>query len=45
MYLAGDQFKEFGAAEGLPHWSLPFAITAVLALIGIIATGWVLLRG
>jgi putative membrane protein len=44
-YLTGDQFKAIAAVEGLPHWSVPFVITVFLALIGLVATGWVLLRG
>jgi putative membrane protein len=43
-YLTGDEFKGIAATEGLPHWSLPFMITLLLALIGIVTTGWVLLR-
>jgi putative membrane protein len=44
-YLAGDQFKAIADGQGLPHWSVPFVITLFLALIGLVATGWVLLRG
>jgi putative membrane protein len=44
-YLSGDQFKGIAATEGLPHWSLPFATTVLLALIGLIATAWVALAG
>jgi putative membrane protein len=44
-YLSADQFKDLGIREGLPHWSLPFAVTILLALIGIVTTAWVLVRG
>jgi putative membrane protein len=44
-YLTGDLFKPIAATEGLPHWSLPFVITALLALIGIVATSWVAFAG
>jgi putative membrane protein len=44
-YLGGDEYQEIGYREGLPHWSLTFGITLLLALIGIVTTLWVLLRG
>jgi putative membrane protein len=44
-YLAGDQFRAIAAVEGLPHWSVPFVVTVFLAIIGLVATGWILLRG
>ena len=43
-YLSGDQYKAFGIREGLPQWSLTLALSALLALIGIVATAWVFLR-
>jgi putative membrane protein len=42
-YFTRDEFKEIASTEGLPHWSVPFVLTFLLALIGIIATGWVAL--
>jgi putative membrane protein len=44
-YLDSDEFKAVGSREGLPHWSLTFALSMLLTLIGFGATGWVLIRG
>jgi putative membrane protein len=44
-YLSRAPFEDIAVTDGLPHWSLPFAITVLLAIIGIIATGWVALAG
>jgi inner membrane protein YidH len=44
-YLRGEEFKDIGERKGLPHASLPFLITCLLALIGIVTTFWVLTRG
>jgi putative membrane protein len=44
-YLGGDEYKEIGYREGLPHWSPTFGVTLLLALIGIVTTAWVLIRG
>jgi putative membrane protein len=44
-YLGADQFKDIGIREGLPHWSLSLAVSMLLALIGIVTTAWVLVRG
>ena len=43
-YLTGDQFEGIATAKQT-HWSISFVVTIFLALIGIVATGWVLLRG
>ncbi len=44
-YLKGDEFQPNAAREGLPTWSLPLLVTAFLALIGIVTTGWIAFRG
>ena len=44
-YLQGDEFKPNGAREGLPKTSLPLLVTVFLALIGIVTTGWIAIRG
>jgi len=44
-YLNGDGFKEIAAAERLPGGDLPLVVTIFLAVIGFVATGWVLVHG
>jgi putative membrane protein len=44
-YLKGDEFQPNATREGLPTWSLPLLVTAFLALIGIVTTGWIAFRG
>jgi len=43
--LRGAEFKDIGHRKGMPIWVLPGLITIVLALIGIVTTGWMAVRG
>jgi inner membrane protein YidH len=44
-YLGSEPFREISSLEGLPHWSLTFAVTGILLVIGIVTSVWVLVRG
>ncbi len=44
-YLKTPGFKDIAIAEGMPHASLPLAITVFLAVIGIATIGWIMLGG
>jgi putative membrane protein len=44
-YLGGDEFKDIGQRKGMPQWSLPFLITVLLGLIGLVTFFWVATRG
>ena len=44
-YLSGDQFKEVGLRDGLPHWSVTLAVAMLLAAVGIVVLVWAVARG
>jgi putative membrane protein len=44
-YLSAEEFRAVGAREGVPLWSLSFAVAIVVALIGCVTFVWIVARG
>lgn len=44
-YLGAEEYAEFGWREGLPQWRWAYLIGVVVALIGVVTFGWVLVGG
>ena len=44
-YLRGHELKDVAIREGMPHASLPLAITVFLAVVGTVTIAWILVGG
>ena len=44
-YLSGPEYAEWGWREGLPQWRWAYLIGLVVALVGLVTFGWVLVGG
>ena len=44
-YLRREEFHDIGVREGMPHAGLTLAVAIFSALIGIVTTVWIIVRG